>query len=84
MKILKYGRFARVAALCGAAVVAAPAAAQIPELRIQSGGFDLRLTGGAAIQGATFDDDNPATDTPTARSICSRVSTANGHQTTAF
>jgi Gram-negative porin len=46
----------------GAALLPAAAYAQIPELRVQSGGFDLRLTGGAAVQGATFDDDDPTTD----------------------
>jgi hypothetical protein len=51
----------------GAAVslgaLAAPAAAQtIPELRLQSGGFDIRLTAGVAAQAATFDDDDPTTD----------------------
>lgn len=45
-----------------ALVTATPAFAQVPELRLQSGGFDLRLTGGAAVQGATFDDDDPTTD----------------------
>ena len=49
-------------ALGGAALVPTTALAQIPELRVQSGGFDLRLTGGAAVQGATFDDDDPTTD----------------------
>jgi hypothetical protein len=56
------GRRTLAAMLCGSALFATPAMAQIPELRVQSGGFDLRLTGGAAVQGATFDDDDPATD----------------------
>lgn len=50
------------AATLAIALAAAPAAAQtIPELRLQSGGFDLRLTAGVAVQGALFDDDDPAT-----------------------
>ena len=57
-----FRRIASVAALGGAALVSSPAAAQVPELRLQSGGFDIRVTGGAAVQGALFDDEDPATD----------------------
>lgn len=51
-----------VAAACALAFAAAPAAAELPQLRIQSGGFDIRLSGGAAVQGAVFDDEDPRTD----------------------
>lgn len=50
------------AAAAALAVQAQPALAGIPQLRIQSGGLDIRLSGGAAVQGATFDDADPATD----------------------
>lgn len=40
---------------------ATPALADIPQLRLQSGGFDIRLTAGAAVQGATFDDNDART-----------------------
>lgn len=62
MMMTTSNRAALAAALCGSAAFATPAMAQIPELRIQSGGFDLRLTGGAAVQGAIFDDDDPTTE----------------------
>jgi Gram-negative porin len=56
----------RVALANSSAVVAialaAPAMAQVPELRVQSGGFDLRLTGGVGVQGALFDDNDPTTE----------------------
>lgn len=51
-----------VAAACTMACMGAPATAEIPQLRIQSGGFDIRLSGGAAAQGAVFDDNDPRTD----------------------
>jgi predicted porin len=41
---------------------AMPAAAEIPQLRVQTGGFDIRLTAGAAAQGAVFDDNDPDTE----------------------
>ena len=39
----------------------------LPRLEVQSGGFDLRLTAGAASQGAVFNDDDPLTDSPDAK-----------------
>ena len=55
----------RRAALLAAASTAFPATAvaQVPELRIQSGGFDIRLTAGVALQGALIDDNQPNNDT---------------------
>jgi hypothetical protein len=65
------------AAMCGAMVAGAPAAqAQdqdgpkgkaLPRLEVQWEGIDIRLTAGAAAQGAVFDDDNPATESPDAK-----------------
>ena len=49
-------------ALCISSCISSPAMAEIPQLRIQSGGFDVRLTAGAAVQGATFDDNDNSTD----------------------
>jgi len=43
--------------------LATPAMAELPELRLQSGGFDFRLTAGAAAQGAAFDDGDSDTST---------------------
>ncbi len=39
----------------------------LPRLEVQWEGIDIRLTGGAATQGAVFDDDDPATDSPDAK-----------------
>ncbi|MFY8049759.1 MAG: hypothetical protein ACOVNS_13210, partial [Erythrobacter sp.] len=39
----------------------------LPRLEVQWEGIDIRLTGGAAAQGAVFDDDDPATDSPDAK-----------------
>jgi predicted porin len=38
------------------------ALAEVPELRIQSGGFDIRLTAGVGAQGALIDDNQPNND----------------------
>ena len=38
------------------------AMAEVPELRIQSGGFDIRLTAGVGAQGALIDDNQPSSD----------------------
>ncbi len=46
---------------------AATAQAQLPELEVQWEGFDIRLTGGAAAQGAVFDDDEITTESPDAQ-----------------
>lgn len=57
------------AALCGAlaAGTAAQADEGLPRLEVQWEGFDIRLTAGAAAQGAVFNDDEPATDSPDAK-----------------
>lgn len=39
----------------------------LPRLEVQWEGFDIRLSAGAAGQGAVFDDDDPATDSPDAK-----------------
>jgi hypothetical protein len=39
----------------------------LPRIEVQWGGFDIRLTAGAASQGAAFDDDDPTTDSPDAK-----------------
>ena len=39
----------------------------LPRIEVQWGGFDLRLTAGAASQGAVFNDDDPLTDSPDAK-----------------
>ncbi len=51
-----------VLALC-CSVAAAPeiASAQLPELRFQTGGLDIRLQGGVGVQGAVIDDDRRST-----------------------
>ena len=46
-----------------AAGLAAPAMAELPELRLQTGGIDIRLTAGAAAQGAAYDDGDSDTST---------------------
>jgi Gram-negative porin len=46
---------------------AATLQAQLPELEVQWKGFDIRLTGGAAAQGAVFDDDEITTESPDAQ-----------------
>jgi hypothetical protein len=46
---------------------AAQAQAQLPRLEVQWEGFDIRLSGGAAVQGAAFNDDNPTTESPDAK-----------------
>jgi len=54
----------------GAVMLAAGAAHAdegLPRLQVQWEGFDIRLTGGAAAQGAVFNDDDPATDSPDAK-----------------
>jgi predicted porin len=38
------------------------ALAEVPDLRIQSGGFDIRLTAGVGAQGALIDDNQPNND----------------------
>ncbi len=50
---------ATLSAALAALMVATPAWAEIPQLRVQSGGFDIRLTAGAAAQGAVHEDDDP-------------------------
>ncbi|MEE4317778.1 MAG: porin [Erythrobacter sp.] len=57
------------AAVCGAMLSAATARADegLPRLEVQWEGFDIRLTGGAATQGAVFDDDDPTTGSPDAK-----------------
>ena len=58
------------------AMLAAASAAQaqdqdkskgLPRLEVQWEGIDIRLTGGAAAQGAVFDDDEATTDSPDAQ-----------------
>lgn len=39
----------------------------LPRLEVQWNGVDIRLTGGAAAQGAVFDDDDPLTESPDAK-----------------
>ena len=39
----------------------------LPRLEVQWEGFDIRLSGGAAAQGAVFNDDDPLTDSPDAK-----------------
>jgi predicted porin len=64
---------AAVRTALAAALLAGPTAAQaqddggLPRLEVQWKGFDIRLTGGAAAQGAVFDDDDPTTDSPDAQ-----------------
>lgn len=36
---------------------------KLPQLRLETGGFDVQLTVGGAVQGAAFDDGNPRTPT---------------------
>jgi len=50
--------------LAGTAVEAQDA---LPRIEVQWEGFDIRLTGGAAAQGAVFDDDDPLTESPDAK-----------------
>jgi hypothetical protein len=70
----------RSAVACGAigiAMLAGASAAQaqdkrdgdnaLPRLEVQWEGIDIRLTAGAAAQGAVFDDDDPLTDSPDAQ-----------------
>lgn len=46
---------------------AGAAQAELPKLELQRDGFDIRLTGGAAAQGAAFEDDEQTTDSPDAK-----------------
>jgi hypothetical protein len=39
----------------------------LPRIEVQWGGFDIRVTAGAASQGAVFDDDDLTTDSPDAK-----------------
>ena len=63
------------AVMCGAMLAAAsPAQAQaqsgdgaLPRLEVQWEGIDIRLTAGAAAQGAAFNDDDPLTESPDAK-----------------
>ena len=57
------------AALCAALLGASTAQADegLPRLEVQWEGFDIRLTGGAAAQGAVFNDDDLTTDSPDAK-----------------
>lgn len=57
---------AAAAALSAGIIMPSAAAAKdgLPKLEIQRDGFDIRLTAGAATQGAAFDDEDPATDSP--------------------
>ena len=55
--------------MCGAMLCAGAAHADqgLPRLEVQWEGFDIRLTGGAATQGAVFEDDEITTSSPDAR-----------------
>lgn len=56
------------AALTGAFLAGATAAqAELPRLEFQFEGFDVRLSGGAAAQGAVFNDDDVTTESPDAK-----------------
>lgn len=57
------------AALCAVLLGANAAQADegLPRLEVQWEGFDIRLTGGAAAQGAVFNDDDLTTDSPDAK-----------------
>jgi predicted porin len=46
---------------------ATAAQAELPRLEVQWEGFDIRLSGGAAAQGAVFEDDEVSTDSPDAK-----------------
>lgn len=46
---------------------AAAAQAEVPRVEFLFGGFDIRLTGGVAAQGAVFSDDEPLTASPDAQ-----------------
>lgn len=62
------GRAAAAALIAVVLATSAGAArAELPRLEIQRDGFDIRLTAGAAAQGAVFEDDDPATDSPDAK-----------------
>jgi predicted porin len=52
-----------------AVLAASPAAAEqgLPRIEAQWGGFDIRLTGGAASQGAVFSDDEVTSSSPDVR-----------------
>ncbi|MBA4044654.1 MAG: hypothetical protein C0471_09585 [Erythrobacter sp.] len=56
-----------VAMLVGASAAHAQDDEGLPRLEVQWKGFDIRLTGGAAAQGAVFDDDDPTTESPDAQ-----------------
>ena len=47
-----------------ALAIANPARAELPQLRVQAGGFDFWLQAGAAAQGAVFDEDSNTTKSP--------------------
>lgn len=49
--------------LAGASI----ARAELPRLEVQWEGFDIRLSGGAAAQGAVFEDDEVTTESPDAQ-----------------
>jgi Gram-negative porin len=51
---------------CAALAIVSPAHAEVPQLRIQSGGFDLWLQGGVAAQGAVFDEESSTRNSPDA------------------
>jgi predicted porin len=57
------------AAVCGALMAGSAAQADegLPKLEVQWEGFDIRLSGGAAAQGAVFNDDDLTTDSPDAK-----------------
>ncbi len=48
-------------------VAGTAAQAELPKLEVQWEGFDIRLSGGAAAQGAVFNDDEVTTDSPDAK-----------------
>jgi predicted porin len=57
-------------AVAGGAMLAGTAAQAdegLPKIEVQWEGFDIRLTGGAAAQGAVFNDDDVTSDSPDAK-----------------
>jgi hypothetical protein len=53
--------------LAGASAAQAQSDGGLPRIEAQFGGFDIRLTGGAAAQGAVFNDDEVTTGSPDAQ-----------------
>jgi hypothetical protein len=76
MKTGEIGRAVVRGAVCSAMLASASTAlaqddrdgdGALPRLEVQWEGIDIRLTAGAAAQGAVFDDDDPLTDSPDAQ-----------------